>query len=320
MNQTSGIVLGTTVTGTQPTVDDTTLATTMATYNVVDQITMMICPDGATVTQRNAMTAYAEVTRNRQIFCIFDPPASTSATGMVTDVGSLTASEQWALYWPRVKIPNPNTRVYGSVTSTPTITQCYSGFVAGRAARNDAEKKVGPFANPAGIEDGIVFGIVGLETTEVLDEAKRDIVFPARVNPVIFTPSQGFYADGARTGLGTSNFPSVGERRGVSTIERQMKLGLLFAKNKPNTPELRDRVYRTLVSIIMPYVSAGALASTDPATAFFVDVSDQLNTPAVIASGKLVARVGLATARPAEFIIVTISQDTRQLLQSLLSP
>jgi phage tail sheath protein FI len=262
------------------------------------------------------MTQYSEVTRNRQIFNIFDPPLGTNAAGMVTDVGSLTASETWALYWPRVKIPNPDTSTYGTVS---TITQCYSGFLAGICARNDATRQVGPFENPAGIEDGIAFGLVDLETTEVLDEAKRDLIFPARVNPVVYTPSQGFYADGARTGLGTSNFPSVGERRGVSTIELQLTLALLFAKNKPNTPDLRDRVYRTIVSVIMPYVNAGALASTDPSKAFFVDVSDSLNTPDVIAAGQLYARIGLATARPAEYIIILVSQDQNLLQVSTLN-
>lgn len=47
--------------------------------------------------------------------------------------------------------------------------------------------------------------------------------------------------------------------------------------------------------------------------AFFVDVSDQLNTPSVIFAGKLIARVGLATNKPAEFIVLRISQDTRAL-------
>lgn len=310
----SGVALAS---GAQPTVTDTELQAAIPFFNTLDQITLMICPDGATTATRNAMVTYAEVTRNRQVFCVFDPPASTTAAGMVTDVASLTASETWALYWPRVVIPNPNTRVYGTVLKT--ITQCPSGFIAGVIARNDATKKVGPFSNPAGIEDGKIFGLVDLETSEVLDEAKRDIVFPARVNPVIYTPNQGFYADGARTGLGTSNFPSVGERRGVSIIEYQSRLALLFAKNKPNTEELRDRVYRTLVSIITPYVNAGALASTDPSKAFFVDVSDQLNTPSIRAAGKLLARIGIATAKPAEFIILNFSQDTRALQQELLS-
>lgn len=41
--------------------------------------------------------------------------------------------------------------------------------------------------------------------------------------------------------------------------------------------------------------------------------SEQLNTPTVIFAGKLIARVGLATNKPAEFIILRISQDTRAL-------
>lgn len=311
---TAGVTLST---GADPTVTDTELQAAILTYNTVNTITMMICPDGADTTVRNAMTTYSEITRNRQIFNIFDPPAATNTAGMVTDVGSLTASETWALYWPRVRIPNPDTTVYG--TTVPMVTQCYSGFVAGICARNDATRQVGPFSNPAGIEDGIAYGLVDLESTAVLDESNRDIVFPLRINPVIYTQSLGFYADGARTGLGTSNFPSIGERRGVSTIEFQLKNALLFAKNKPNTSALRDRVYRTIVSVIMPYVNAGALASTDPSKAFFVDVSDALNTPDVQAAGQLLARVGIATAKPAEFIIVYVSQDQHSIQVSTLN-
>lgn len=304
-------------TGTDPTVTDTELQAAILAFNTISTITLMICPDGADTAVRNAMTTYSEVTRNRQVWNIFDPPAATNTAGMITDVGSLTASETWGLYWPRVKIPNPDTTVYG--TSATTVTQCYSGFVAGICARNDATKQVGPFSNPAGIEDGIAFGIVDVETNAVLDEANRDIVFPLRVNPVLYTPGVGFYADGARTGLGTSNFPSVGERRGVSTVELQLKNALLFAKNKPNTPALRDRVYRTIVSVLMPYVNAGALASTDPSKAFFVDVSDQLNSADVQASGQLLARVGIATAKPAEFIVVYVSQDQHSIQVSTLN-
>lgn len=310
-------------TGAEPTVVDADLIgdtvsslTGIRAFDIVDEVTMLICPDGATAGVRNAMTTYAEITRNRQIFCFFDPPAASSASAMVSDVGALTASEQWAIYWPRVKIPNPLNRIYGNVD---VITQCPSGFMAGIAARNDAAKREGPFANPANVEDGKLFGVVDLETTEVLREEKRDLVFPKRVNPIVFTPGNGFYADGARTGLGSGNFPSIGERRGVSHIEHLSRLAMLFAKNKANTEALRDRVYTTLVSIINPYVGAGAFASNNASQAYFVDVSDQLNSASVRAAGKLLARVGLATAAPAEFIILSFSQDTRALDEELLS-
>jgi hypothetical protein len=50
-----------------------------------------------------------------------------------------------------------------------------------------------------------------------------------------------------------------------------------------------------------------------------VDVSDQLNNAAVRASGQLKARIGLATAKPAEFIILLVTQDTRALEEQLQS-
>ena len=61
----------------------------------------------------------------------------------------------------------------------------------------------------------------------------------------------------------------------------------------------------------------GAFRSREPAKAFFVDVSDQLDTSSVIFARKPIARVGLATSKPAEFIVLRISQDTRALQAEL---
>ena len=103
------------------------------------------------------------------------------------------------------------------------------------------------------------------------------------------------------------NFPYVSERRGVSFIEQSIKRGLQFARHKNNTESLRARVQRTLTAFLMAQMNNGAFSSKDPSKAFFVDVSDILNTPSVIAQGQLIARVGLATNKPAEFIIIKIS-------------
>jgi hypothetical protein len=63
----------------------------------------------------------------------------------------------------------------------------------------------------------------------------------------------------------------------------------------------------------------GAFRSRTPKSAFFVDVSDTLNPPSVIFAGKLIARIGLATNKPAEFILLKIAQDTRALEAELVS-
>ena len=105
----------------------------------------------------------------------------------------------------------------------------------------------------------------------------------------------------------------IGHGRGVIFIERSLKQGLQFARHKNNTEGLRAQVRRTITAFLLAQMNNGAFRSKTPSTAFFVDVSEQLNTPTVIFAGKLIARVGLATNKPAEFIILRISQDTRAL-------
>jgi hypothetical protein len=57
----------------------------------------------------------------------------------------------------------------------------------------------------------------------------------------------------------------------------------------------------------------GTFRRREPHKAFFVDVSDTLNTPAVIFAGRLIVRIGLATNKPAEFIMPRSSEDTQAL-------
>jgi phage tail sheath protein FI len=109
----------------------------------------------------------------------------------------------------------------------------------------------------------------------------------------------------------------VAERRGVIFIEQSLKRGLLFAKHQNNTEALRSTVRRTIQSFLLTQMRNGAFRAQDPAKAFFVDVSDALNTPSVIFAGKLIARIGLATNKPAEYVILKISQDTRALQEEL---
>ncbi|MFH1810537.1 MAG: hypothetical protein ABIJ09_17480 [Pseudomonadota bacterium] len=70
---------------------------------------------------------------------------------------------------------------------------------------------------------------------------------------------------------------------------------------------------RTITAFLFTQMTKGTFRSHEPAKAFFVDVSVQLNTPSVIFAGKLIACIGLATNKPAEFIVLRFSQVTRAL-------
>jgi len=280
--------------------------------DAVSPLTLLIVPGRATPVVHNAMLTYCEVTRDRGCFAILDAPAHQSAAGIVAYAESTAAilglSEFGALYWPRVKVLNPSKTVFGN---TADLTVAPSGHIAGVYARTDAARPGGVFVPPAGIQNGQLLGVLGFDTDEVLDEAKRDLVFPKRINPLTVYPGTPRHIDGARTLKGDGNFPTVAERRGVIFIEQSLKLGLLFAKHQNNTEALRATLTRTVNAFLLIQLKNGAFASTDPKKAYFVDFGEALNSPSVIESGQVVGRIGLATAKPAEFIVLRFSQDTR---------
>ncbi|MCC6642355.1 MAG: phage tail sheath family protein [Deltaproteobacteria bacterium] len=277
-------------------------------------MSVLLVPGRATPAVQNAMLRYCEVDREGTMFAVLDPPAGASATDIVgyveTTAALLGLTEFGAIYWPRVKVLNPDRAVFGP---QDTVVVPPSGIVAGVCARTDAARPGGVYDPPAGIDAGRMFGVLGFETDEVLEERKRDLVYPKRINPLTTGPGLPRFIDGSRTLKGDGNFPYVAERRGVIFIERSLKQGLQFARHKNNTEGLRATVRRTITSFLLAQMNNGAFRSREPAKAFFVDVSDQLNTPTVIFAGKLLARVGLATNKPAEFVVLRISQDTRAL-------
>ncbi len=284
--------------------------------DIVDDLTLLAVPGIATSAVHNGMIAYAEVTRGGQVFAVLDSPAGDTASQMITYVTSTAAigglSEFAAIYWPRIQVLNPNKTLFGK---TDTIVVPPSGHICGMIARNDSAKQFGVFTQPAGTEEGKLFGVVGFETDEVLKEDVRDLLYPKRINPI--TTMKGFprFVDGERTLKGDGNWPTIGQRRGVSFTERSIKLGLQFARHKNNTSELRGTLTRTVFAFLKSETDAGCFATKDPATAFFVDFGDALNpaTQPNIVTG----RIGLATVEGAEFIVLKFSQDTRAIDQAL---
>lgn len=286
--------------------------------DAVLNLSLLIVPGRATSAVQNAMITYCEVTRGRQAFAILDPPAATSASGMVTYVDTTAAlgglSEFGAIFWPRIKVVNPNKTVFGSADN---ITVAPSGHIAGVFARIDGSVPGGVYVPPAGIDNGVLFGCVGFETDDALDEDKRDLIYPRKINPLTSKPGQPRYIDGVATLKDTGNFPTIAERRGAIFIEQSIKAGLEFARHKNNTPALRAGVARTVTAFLLIQMRNNAFRSSDPATAFFVDFGEALNPTSEQFVRKLNGRVGLATAKPAEFISVLFSQDTRAFQEEL---
>lgn len=275
---------------------------------------ILIVPGRATSAVHNAMITYCEITRDKSMFAVLDPPEGQSAEQIVDYVRNTAAlkelSEFGAIYWPRIKVDNPDQTLYGTAT---TVIAPPSGAIAGMYARTDAASPGGVYEAPAGVEVGRLVTCRGVETDEVNDEKKRDLVFPELINPITAIRGKTRHVDGARTLKSNGNFPTIGERRGVIYIETTLKDGLEFAKHRKIKAKTRKQLERTATVFLIIQTNNDAFASDKPTEAFFVDFSEQLNTAAVAFQRKIVGRVGLATAKPAEFIVILISQDTRAL-------
>jgi len=287
---------------------------------------ILIVPGVATAAVHIGMLDYAEVHRNGSMFCVLDSPEGYTKAQIVTYMTTnlLEYSEYGAIYWPRIKVANPSTTVFGD---SNTITVAPSGWIAGLYARND-QQLGGVYESPAGVGIGHAYGVIrgmlGVEDDpgggtyhEVLDEATRDYVYPKRINPITKLEGQPWHIDGGRTLKSTGNFPNVGERRGVIFIEQSLKAALVVFKHRFNNRENRKRANRMITAFLIREMNKGAFRSTVPSEAFFVDTSDQLNPLVNVFAGIMTIRIGLATNKPNEFIVVLVTQDTRALQEEL---
>lgn len=283
-------------------------------FDLVESLRILAVPGRATATVHQGMIAYCETTRGGSCFAVLDSPAANSAASIVTYVKTTASlqnlSEFGAIYWPRVKVANPSTTVYGNAA---TITVPPSGHIAGVMCRTDNAREGGVYDSPAGIVKGYLVGVQGFDHDDCLLEEKLDVVFPERINPLTVIDGQPRFIDGGRTLKSTGNFPSVNERRGAIFIEQSIKSALQLYRHRNNDELLRSEITRAITQFLITQMKNRAFRTQNPDTAFYVDFGEGLNPPAVAFAGKVVGKIGLATAKPAEYIVLRFAQDTRSL-------
>lgn len=284
----------------------------------VSSLAVLIVPGRATSSAHNAMVTYCEITRAGSVFAILDPPANQSASQMVTYVKTTAAlyrlTEYAAIYWPRIKVDNPSKAIYGTAA---TLTIPPSGAIAGMYARTDTAKPSGVFTHPAGTEIGKLFGVRGLEMDEVKQKAKRELVFPCLINPISKEEGTPYFVDGARTLKDSGNFPTIGERRGVIFVEQSLKQGLAPLRHRNINDRLAKEAFNTTKAFLLQQTRNEAFASKNPAEAFYIDWGKGLNPASVKFARQVVGRIGLATSKPAEFVRLKVTPDTRSLQEEL---
>lgn len=280
-----------------------------------EDLTLLAIPGRATAAVHQAMIVYCETHRQGQVFAILDSPTGMTAE-QVRDYVRTTASlydfsSFGAFFWPRIRVLNPDETLFTSDANGLVVVPP-SGHIMGICARVDGTPG-GVHQAPAGTERGRIFGCLGFETDECLLKAKRDVVYPSNINPLTTWSGAPRHVDGNRTLKTSGIFGTIGERRGMSYIERLIKLALAFCRHSNNTKALRRRSHRTVDNIMLGELRVGAFASDVAEQAYWIDFSDALNPPSVVNSKKLIGKVGVAKAKPVDWVIITISEDTAAL-------
>ena len=99
-------------------------------------------------------------------------------------------------------------------------------------------------------------------------------------------------------------------RRLFIFLEESIDEGTQWVVFEPNDEPLWARVRQSISAFLTRVWRDGALQGATPEEAFFVKCDHTTMTQDDIDNGRLIAIVGVAPVKPAEFVIIRISQFT----------
>jgi phage tail sheath protein FI len=260
----------------------------------------------------NTMIEWAEANNGFVVADTEEALTSAGAPGLtvseaLTYAGALQISSSAAVYYPNIYISDPLGR---SASALRKIGP--AGAVAGLYLFTD--RQTGPFKAPAGLR-ATIRGAVGVEkqfTTAELDTLNSaNSTSQAPVNALRNLPGAGIVVMGARTLLqdGTAN-RYVNTRRSLIFIKKTLNDLTQFALFENNDPKLWARIRSSVAVFLTSYLNQGGLRGDAPAQAFYVKCDAENNPQASILNSEVNIEVGVALQYPAEFVVITLSQNT----------
>jgi phage tail sheath protein FI len=182
-----------------------------------------------------------------------------------------------------------------------------SGFVAGQYARTDG--RVGVWKAPAGTAAALG-GAVGV--TVNLTDVQQGNLNPINVNVIRQFAGSGVVLWGARTITSDPDWTYVPVRRMAIFLRVSLYRGIQWAVFEPNDEDLWASLRLNVNSFMLNLFRQGAFQGQTPSQAFFVKCDSETTTQDDINLGVVNLLVGFAPLKPAEFVVVKISQQVGQ--------
>jgi phage tail sheath protein FI len=264
----------------------------------IDEVTMLAAPDAVASgdkellkTVQSTMVEQCELLRDR--VAILDPPKGLDVQA-VTEwrENDLGASPFAALYYPWIQIYDPDAN--GPLLVPP------SGHIAGVWNRSDDTR--GVWKAPANEE---LSGALGLERQ--VSDVEQGGLNDAGVNAIRAFRGRGIRVWGART-LNAEDWRYINVRRLFNYVEESIKDGTAWVVFEPNEEQLWQRIRRTISAFLIGLWRDGALVGAKPELAFYVKCDEETNPEDLQDKGIVTIEVGIAPAKPAEFVVFKIQQ------------
>ncbi len=260
----------------------------------VSEISIMCAPDEAADRASGIsglLVAHCENSQDR--FAII-----SSVEGDDRDLGKLPpegplVSKYAALYFPWIYVYDPIRRGNKMIPA--------SGHVAGTYARVDINE--GVHKAPA---NEYLRGVSLMQYDT--NESEQGTLNPRGVNVI----RRGGLIWGARTTTKDPLWKYINVRRLFIKIRKTLLDNSTWVVFKNNNESLWSSLKTSVSQYLYTEWRSGALMGKTPEEAFFVKCDRDTMTPADIANGKLIIKIGIAPSKPAEFVIFEISQITSE--------
>ncbi len=187
-----------------------------------------------------------------------------------------------------------------------------SAAVAGAYATTDRER--GVWKAPANVSLNAVIGPVKKITSKDQERLNVDSDNGKSINAIRGFVGKGTLVWGARTLDGNDNeWRYVPVRRLFNMIEESTKKASQFAVFESNDAVTWLKVKAMIESFLYGIWQQGGLAGATEEQAYFVNIGlGKTMTQEDILNGRMIAEIGLAAVRPAEFIILKFSHKLQE--------
>ena len=299
---------GTAPTSGTPYIGDELAGTGLFALAHVDLFNLLVLPDKVATDTSAVMSAAMTYCELRRAFLIVDLPTTVDtlqkAQTWIAD-SATPKSANAAAYFPRLEIPDP-------MQGYRAVPMASGGTIAGLYARIDASR--GVWKAPAGTE-ATLRGPTGVAVP--LNDPEQGTLNPLGLNVTRALPVYGIVAWGARTLEGADQLASqwkyVPVRRLALYIEESLFRGTKWAVFEPNDEPLWAQLRLSVGSFMHDLFRQHAFEGASPRQAYLVKCDGETTTQSDIDKGIVNILVGFAPLKPAEFVVIQITQLAGQL-------